>query len=203
MLISINPEQPEGHLIHQAVRLLGKDGLLVVPTDTFYALACDVQSRKAADRMRDLKGLPRNKLFSLLCADLSELGSWAGYLSGSSYRTMRRILPGPYTFIVPASDQVPKLMHSKQRTVGIRVPGCPITLALARELGRPLICTSVDDEQGDPRVDPLELESRFGRSVDAVLDGGILLSEPSTVIDLSGSDPEVIRVGKGDVSLFQ
>lgn len=203
MIISIDPERPEGRKVHQVAQILRRDGVIALPTDTVYAFACDVQSRKAVERMRALRALPRNKLFSLLFSDLSEVGAWAGYLPPYAYRAMRRILPGPYTFILEAADSVPKRMHSKRRTIGVRVPDCPIVAAVVRELGRPLACTSVPAEDDDPLGDPEDLERRFGRELDAVVDGGVLVHEPSTVIDLTGGEPEVVRVGKGDVSLFE
>jgi len=199
---SLDPSEPEGREVQRVARLLEGGGLVVLPTDTLYALACSVAHRKAVDRMRDVKGLPRAKRFSLLFADLDDVGDWVGYLPPFAYRAMRRMLPGPYTFVLEAGDAVPKVMRERQRTVGVRVPACPITRAVVRALGTPLAATSLLPEEGEVLSDPGDLEARFGGTVAAVVDGGVRLSEPSTVIDLSGDEPVVVRVGKGAPGLF-
>lgn len=203
MRIVLDPEAPRGDLVHRVTQMLRGGALVVLPTDTVYAFACDVADKRAVERMRALRGLPRNKLFSLVCADLSDVGVWAGYLPPYAYRTLRRILPGPYTFILEAGDEVPKSMLGRRRTVGIRVPDNAIARAIARDLGRPLCCTSVVGDGDDPPGDPDELEDRFGGMVSAVIDGGVSTCEPSTVIDLTTDPPEVLRIGKGDVALFE
>lgn len=202
MLHSIDPDYPESHLVHQVVRALAADGVVIVPTDTVYALACDLHSRKAIQRLTKLKGGKRKKLFSIILSDLSEMGKYAGDVSSFAYRTMKRLLPGPYTFIVAASSEIPKLMHAKRRTIGIRVPDCPITLAIARQLGRPLVTTTLGIGEEEFLSNPWDLEEEYGHQVAMVVEGGVIYSEPSSVVDLSGPEPEVLRAGKGDVELF-
>jgi len=203
MLLSIDPDYPESHLVHQVVVQLERDGVVILPTDTVYALVCDLHSRKAIQKLTKLKGGKRRKLFSIILADLSEMGTYASDVSSYAYRTMKRLLPGPYTFVVPASNTIPKLMHTKRRTIGIRVPECPIALDVARQLGRPLVATTLGIGEEEFLSNPWELEEEYGDQVALVVEGGVIYSEPSSVIDLSGRDPEIIREGKGDVSLFE
>ena len=203
MLLEINPYGPESHHVHEVVTLLKRDGVVILPTDTVYALVCDIHSRKAIKRLTRIKGGEKKKLFSIVLGDLADIGQYAGYISSFAYRTMRRLLPGPYTFVVEAGSVIPKLMMTKRRTIGIRVPDCPIAQAVANELGRPLVATTLGVSEDEFLSDPYELDGAWGREVDLVVDGGTIYSDPSSVVDLTGSIPEVIREGQGDVSLFQ
>ncbi len=203
MLLAIDPDYPEGYLVHQVVRELRKDGVVILPTDTVYALACDIRSLKAMKQLARIKGKGKQKLFSIILGELGEIGTYAENVSTFSYRTMKRLLPGPYTFILEASQVIPKLMHTKRRTIGIRIPDCPITLAVAEQLGHPLVTTTLGMDEDDFLSDPYALHDSFGNDVAVVVDGGVIRTEPSSVVDLSGSVPEVLRAGQGDVSLFE
>ena len=203
MLLEIDPYVPESHHVHEVVTLLKRDGVVILPTDTVYALVCDINSRKAIKRLTKIKGGEKKKLFSIVLGDLADIGTYAGYVSSFSYRTMRRLLPGPYTFVLEASSVIPKLMMTKRRTIGIRVPDCAIALSVAQKLGRPLVATTLGVSEDEFLSDPYDLEAAWGREVDLVVDGGTIYSDPSSVVDLSGSVPEVIRAGQGDVSLFE
>ncbi len=203
MLLAIDPDYPEGYLVHQVVRELRKDGVVILPTDTVYALACDLHSTKAMKRLSRIKGKGKHKLFSIILGDLGEIGTYAENVGTSSYRSMKRLLPGPYTFILEASDVIPKLMHTKRRTIGIRLPDCPIVLAVAEQLGNPLVTTTLGMDEDDFLSDPYALHESFGSDVALVVDGGVIRTEPSSVVDLSGGYPEILRAGQGDVSLFE
>ncbi len=202
MLLEIDPYRPESNLVHEVVTLLRRDGVVILPTDTVYALVCDINSRKAIQRLTRIKGGEKKKLFSIVLADLGDIGRYAEDVSSFAYRTVKRLLPGPYTFVLHASSLTPKLMMTKRRTIGIRVPDCEIALAVARGLGNPLVATTLGVGEEDFLSDPMELDMEFGDQVDLVVDGGTIYSDPSSVVDLTGT-PEVLREGQGDVSLFQ
>ncbi len=201
MIVSINRQNPQMRLIRKAVDVLRAGGLIVYPTDTFYGLGCDLFNKRGIERIYDIKRRNRKQPFSFICADLKEISRYAR-VSDYAYKTMRRLLPGPYTFILEASRLVPKIILPKRLTTGIRVPDDAICLALVRELGQPIISTSVSNEDGDILNNPQDIEKKFGHCVDLVIDGGILVSEPSSVISLVDDRVDVIRTGKGDVSAF-
>jgi len=188
-------------LIRKAVDILRQGGIIVYPTDTFYGLGCDLFNKRGIERIYDIKRRSRKQPFSFICADLKEISRYAR-VSDYAYKTMRRLLPGPYTFILEASRLVPKIILPKRLTTGIRVPDDAICLALVRELGQPIISTSVSDERGEILNSPQEIDKKFRHCVDLVIDGGMLVSEPSSVISLVDDRVEVIRTGKGDVSAF-
>lgn len=200
-MLEIEPYYPESNLIRQVVQVLERDGVAIVPTDTVYALVCDLNSRKGIQRLTKIKGGAKKKLFSIVLEDLSQVGTYTGYISSFAYRTMKRLLPGPYTFIVEASSIIPKLMKTKRKSIGIRIPDCPIAQAIAHQLGRPLVATTMGESEED-YSDPFVLYEQFGSDVDLVVDGGPIYGDPSSVVDLRGSVPVVIREGAGDVSLF-
>ncbi len=202
MLIEIDPYYPETNLIREVALTLERGGVVIVPTDTVYALVCDLESRKGIKRLTKIKGGGKRKLFSIVLEDLSQIGTYTGYISSFAYRTMKRLLPGPYTFIVEASSLIPKLMKTKRSTIGIRIPDCPIAQGVAHHLGRPLVATTLGVSEEDFLSDPMDLEREFGDQVDMVVDGGVIYGDPSSVVDLRGSIPEVLREGAGDVSLF-
>ena len=199
----VHPEQPQTRHIHRIVSQLQSGGLIVYPTDTMYGLGCDIFNKKAIDRIYQAKQRSHTKPLSFVCADLTDLAQYARNISNTTYRLMKRLLPGPYTFILEASRQVPKFMMSNRKTVGIRVPDNEICLSIVRELGRPIVSTSVTQHEDEILNDPKIIEARFGKVVDIIVDGGILVSDPSTVVDLTGEEPVVLREGKGDTLLFE
>jgi tRNA threonylcarbamoyl adenosine modification protein (Sua5/YciO/YrdC/YwlC family) len=202
MLLTIDPTEPEHWLIAQVVRELQKGAVAVIPTDTVYGVVCDIESEAAAERIYKLKGMDSRKLLSILCSDLAMAAKYTRGIPNTLFRIVRRKLPGPYTFILPASKEVPRVMRKNRKTVGIRVPDCPIALELISQLGRPLLTTSVAMSPGEWLLDPYIIEEEYGRSIDLVVDGGALFPEPSTVIDFSGFEPEVVREGKGPVDFL-
>lgn len=197
----LHPVTPQLRFIHKAVDVLKEGGVIIYPTDTVYGIGCDIFNKEALERIFQIKNDINTKLFSFICADLKDISKYAK-VSDYAYRTMKHLLPGPYTFILPAAKEVPKKLWSKRKTVGIRVPNQQVILTLAKELGHPIISSSVTNRNGDVITDPLEIQSLFNNQVDLMLSVGYLGAAPSSVIDLSGEIPEVIREGAGDVSLF-
>lgn len=196
----LHPVNPQLRFINKAVKVLKDGGVIIYPTDTVYGIGCDIFNKDALERIFTIKN--ESKLFSFVCANLKDISKYAR-VSDYAYRTMKHLLPGPYTFILPAAKQVPKKLWSKRKTVGIRVPKHQVCLKLAEELGNPIISTSATGKNGQIIFDPLEIRDRFSNQVDLMLASGSLSSDPSSVIDLSEDEPEVIREGAGDVSLFQ
>jgi tRNA threonylcarbamoyl adenosine modification protein (Sua5/YciO/YrdC/YwlC family) len=202
MLITINPQNPQPRLIRKAVEILKAGGVVVYPTDTYYGIGCDLMNPKAIERIYQLKRRDRSKPFSFICSDLTNISQYAK-VSNYAYRTMKRLLPGPYTFILEGSKMVPKIMLTKRKTAGIRVPDNAICLALVRELGHPIITTSAATAEGASFHDASLIHDHFGRQVDAVIDGSPVSGEPSSIVSLIDDTPEIIRRGAGDVSLFE
>jgi tRNA threonylcarbamoyl adenosine modification protein (Sua5/YciO/YrdC/YwlC family) len=199
-LLEIHPKNPQPRGIGIVTDLLRRGGVVVYPTDSIYAIGCRIGDKAAMEKVRRIRGLSKKHLFSMVCKDLSEIASYAR-VDNQNYRLIRSMTPGPYTFILPATKQVPKqLQHPKRRTVGIRVPTHPILRAMLEALGEPLLSTTMQ-LQGDPHplTDPFEIFDRVGHEVDLVIDGGSCGVEPTSVIDLVGALPEVIRRGMGDV----
>ena len=196
---SIDPEHPQPRVVEKAVSVLASGGLVAFPTDTYYGLGCDLFDKRAIERIYLLKQLPRTHELSFLCADLAEIARYA-MLDNAAYRVLRRKTPGPFTFIFPATRLVPDLALRRQKTVGIRLPASPIALELVRALAHPMISTSAATPEGEVLIDARDIKERLGHGLDLILDGGYKPNEPSTVIDLSGPEPVVVRVGKGDVS---
>jgi tRNA threonylcarbamoyl adenosine modification protein (Sua5/YciO/YrdC/YwlC family) len=202
MLLAIHPKNPEPRKIHDVVERLRDGAVVVCPTDTVYAFACSAHQARAMEVIARLKGMKAHKMnLSLICKDLSQLSTYARAIDTPGFRVMKKALPGPYTFIVPASSEIPRLFKNNKRTVGIRVPDHPIPLALVEELGHALVVTSVHDEDEllDHTTDPELIHERLGHQVDLVIDGGIGGLKGSTVIDLTGGEPAVLREGKGPV----
>jgi tRNA threonylcarbamoyl adenosine modification protein (Sua5/YciO/YrdC/YwlC family) len=168
-----------------------------------YGLGCSIEKKEAIERIYLLKRQRTDKPFSFVCSDLTHISEYA-HVSNAAFKIMKHLIPGPYTFILPAArmKHLPKILVSKRKTVGIRVPASPVTLAIVKELGHPILSTSVTDESGELLNDPQLIGTVFGHSVDVILDGGTLVSEPSTVIGLTGEFPVVLRQGAGDVSLL-
>ncbi len=200
--LHVKLDTPQPRHIERAAELLRTGGLAAYPTDTTYGLGCDIYAKRTIDRIYALKGLDREHRLSFLCSDLSEVARYA-VVEDRNYRILRHHVPGPYTFILPATREVPKLIQSKTRTVGIRIPTCPVSTMLIRALGHPIISTTVSrlvDNEVAYSNDPDEIAKLFARSIDVLLDGGPLYGEPSSIIDLSGNTPTVLRKGSGDLS---
>ncbi len=198
-LIQINPDNPQERLIKRAADILKTGGVISYPTDTIYGIGCDIYNKKALEKIYLMKGRDKRKPMSFVCADLSHISQFAK-VSNSAYRIMKRCLPGPYTFILEASSDVPKMLMPKRKTVGIRIPDNEITLSLVRELGNPIIRTSANITGEDVISDPIEIDLYLGKFLDATIDGGILSGDASTIIDLTGNVPSLIREGAGDYS---
>ncbi len=202
MILTINPKNPQPRLIRRVVEVLKEGGMIGYPTDTIYGVGCDLFNPEAIRKIHRLKKLEGKKPLSFICSDLKDISRYA-YVSNYAYKMMKRLLPGAYTFVLKATKLVPKMALTKQNTVGIRIPDNKICLALVKELGHPIISTSVYKPDEGLYNDPAEIEERFGKQLDLVIDGGGIVAEHSSIIDLTDDSPKVIREGKGDVSLFQ
>lgn len=199
LTLVINPDHPEPRKIAQAAELLARDAVAVYPTDTVYALGCALDARKSVDRLYRLKQMDRKQPLALVCADLSDIARYA-IVTDFAYRQMRRILPGPYTVVLEATREVPKILLDKRRTIGIRVPRHPICEALLRELGRPLLTTSAVAPGADAAcMDIEEAKEAWPHGLDLAIDGGLTPGEPSTVVGLIGDEIEIIREGLGPI----
>lgn len=181
--------------------MLRSGGVIAYPTDTVYGIGCDIFSKRAIEKIYQIKRRSRHKPFSFICADLKHISEYAR-VSNYAYRIMRRLLPGPYTFILEGASLVPRLMLTRRRTVGIRVPDNRICLAIVQALGHPIVSTSATIGEAEIMSDPQAIEETLGSVLDLVVDGGILRFEPSTVVSLINDHPEIIRVGQGDIALF-
>jgi tRNA threonylcarbamoyl adenosine modification protein (Sua5/YciO/YrdC/YwlC family) len=201
MILTVNPKNPQLRLIRKVVEVLGQGGVIGYPTDTVYGVGCDLFNQEAIRKIYRFKKIEGKKPLSFICSDLKDISRYA-YVSNYAYKMMKRLLPGPYTFILKATKLVPKIAMTKQNTVGIRIPDNKICLSLVKELGHPIISTSVYRPDEGLYNDPAEIEERFAKQLDLVIDGGVIIAEHSSVIDLTDESPRVIRKGKGDVSLF-
>lgn len=199
MVLSINPDNPQPRLIQKVVTTLREGGVIAYPTDTIYGLGCDIFNKKGVKKIYQIKHRDPRKPFSFICADLSDVSQYA-QVSNFAFKIMRRHLPGPFTFVLEATRIVPDLLTTKQRTVGIRIPDNQIALSIVRELGHPLVTTSVNLSGDAPMSDPSLIAEEMGNALDLVVDGGILMGDPSTVISLIDDRVEVLRQGTGDVS---
>ena len=200
----IHPETPQARLVRQAADIVRAGGVVVYPTDSAYALGCHIGDKNALDRIRRIRKLDDRHNFTLVCRDLSEIASYAK-VDNTVYRLLKHATPGPYTFILKATSEVPRrLMHTKRKTVGLRVPDNPIAQALLADLGEPMMSVTLimpGDEY--PLIDPYDIRQVLGNDVDQVIDGGYCGMEPTSVIDLADDTPLVLRAGKGDISAFQ
>jgi tRNA threonylcarbamoyl adenosine modification protein (Sua5/YciO/YrdC/YwlC family) len=201
LLLSLNLDHPEPRKIRRAVEALEAGGVIAYPTDTVYGLGCDLTNKNAIERLYAIKRMERSHPLAFVCPDLSDIARYA-IVENAVYRVLRRFLPGPYTFILEATREVPKLVQMKRKNVGIRVPACEATRALARELGRPIISSTAARPGEDPLVDPKEIDTVF-KGLALVLDGGAGGMLPTTVIDLTTSPPEIVREGAGSVEEFR
>ena len=199
MLLKINPINPQERLIRRVAEHLKKGGIIAYPTDTFYGIGCDIMNKKAIERVYQIKQRHKNKPFSFICSNLKHISLYAK-VSNYAYRTMKRLLPGPYTFILEGSKLVPRMMLTKRKTAGIRVPDHPICFSLTEALGNPILSTSATLPDGEILMDPSLIHDRLNSHLDIVIDGGSTPGRPSSVISLMGDYPEVLREGLGDVS---
>lgn len=201
-ILHVDPEHLKGRHVKRAVEVLRDGGLLVYPTDTVYGLGCDVTNKGALGRLRRVKGRTSRKPMSFVCSDLTHISQYA-HVSNFAYRTLKRHLPGAYTFILKATRDTPRMLQSKQKTVGIRIPDHPVPLALVTALGNPVISTSANRSEQDVLTDPLALEDEFGADVDLIMECGHLPVQPSSVISLLDDAVEILREGAGDLSPFR
>jgi len=199
----LHPENPQPRLVKQAVQIIRDGGVIALPTDSSYALACRLDDKTAVERLRHLRGLDERALLSLLVRDLSELASFA-MVDNRQYRLIKSVTPGPYVFVLQATKEVPRrLSHPSRKTIGLRVPGHPIPLAILEELGEPLIAsTLILPPDTEPLNDPDEIRERLEKRIDLVIDGGACPREPSTVVDLTGGEPVLVRAGRGSLEPF-
>lgn len=205
MLLQVNSQNPDARKIAQAVDALSKGAVIIIPTDTIYALACDLYHYKAFEkicRMKDVR--PDKANFSLLCRDLSNISHFTRPFDRSIYKLMNRALPGPYTFILDASSEVPSFFRSRKKTIGLRIPSNKIVLDIIEKLGHPLVVTSIhdiDEIRGYP-TDPEEIDEIYGSQVELVIDGGAGKMKASTIIDCTGETPIITREGAGDADIL-
>ncbi|MDR1110693.1 MAG: threonylcarbamoyl-AMP synthase [Deltaproteobacteria bacterium] len=197
MIISINPENPQGRLLEKVANMLRGGAIIAYPTDTQYGLGCDLSQKKPIERIYKVKQRSLKSPFSIICADLTHISEYA-VVSNFAYRTLRRLLPGPFTFVLPGTRLVPQMMLTKRHEVGLRVPGHPVAIGLVQALGRPLINTSAKlDSEGQALTIPQEIEEAFKGTVDAVIDGGPVPGQPSTIVSLVDDEPNILRQGLG------
>lgn len=206
MLVEIHPDNPSERKIRQVVDQLENDGVIIYPTDTVYALGCDLLSKKGLEKIARIRGInPSKARFSFICENFSQLAEYAAQIDNEIFRLMKQLLPGPYTFILKASHQVPKIIQGRRASIGVRVPDNNIPLELVRTLGRPIITASLKTDKEDDFLeyltDPLDIEDRFGKLVDIIIDGGPGGNEGSTVINCTTTPPELIRQGIGPIDL--
>jgi tRNA threonylcarbamoyl adenosine modification protein (Sua5/YciO/YrdC/YwlC family) len=199
MRLHIHPQNPQARQIRTAVDSLEKGGVIIYPTDTIYGIGCDIFQHKAIERICQIKQVdPVKAQLSFICSDLSDLSQYTRQISTPTYRLLKQYLPGPYTFILPASKEVPKILKSKKDTIGLRVPDHPITQAIVAMLGRPILSASLPGEQVEEYTDPDYICEQFEKRVDIIIDGGVGGLIPSTIVDLTGDEPELIRQGLGE-----
>lgn len=202
MLLKLNPENPQERLIAKVVESLRQGGIIAFPTDTFYAIGCDIMQKKSVERIYQIKQRHKGKPFSFICCDLKDISEYAK-VTDYAYRTMKRLLPGPYTFILEGSRPLPKTMVSKRKTAGIRVPDNAICMAIVRALGNPVISTTAKLPDRDACTDPELIHDHFGKLLDIVIDGGPVPCQPSSIISLVTDEPEIIRKGLGPLDIFE
>lgn len=202
-MIEVHPTDPQPRLIAEAVRIIRDGGLIAYPTDSSYAIGCHIGDKKAMDRIHRIRRTDKNHNFTLVCSDLSEIALYAR-VDNWAYRLLKSLTPGPYTFILMATREVPKrLQNPKRRTIGLRVPDHPVVKAMLLQLGEPIMSSTLTLPGDDvPLTEAFEVQERIGHEIEAILDCGPTGIEPSSVLDLSGGSVEVRRVGKGDVSAF-
>jgi tRNA threonylcarbamoyl adenosine modification protein (Sua5/YciO/YrdC/YwlC family) len=199
MLVEINPDNPQPRLISKVVDILEKGGVIAYPTDTTYGIGCSIMSKRGIERIYAIKQREKKKPFSFICSDLSDISRYAK-VSNYQYKVMKRLLPGAYTFVLNASNLVPNLLVTKQKTVGIRIPDNKICLAIVQTLGHPIITTSANRSGEEPIGDPVAVDHELGKQLDIIVDGGSLSAAVSSVVSLIDDIPVVLRKGVGDVN---
>lgn len=201
MLIEINPNNIDERIIQQAVNSLKKGGIIIFPTDSVYAMGCDLYNKSALSKLAKLKGIKLNKSrFSIICNNLSELSQYIKQIDRPTFKLLKQHLPGPFTFILIANNEIPRLFDSNRKEIGVRIPDNPIILRIAEALGSPIATTSLHDDEDtflEYFNDPYEIYQRFENDVDLIIDGGMGKLDASTVVDLSSGTPEIIRQGVG------
>lgn len=202
IILTVDQPYPARKIVKHAVEVLKGGGVICYPTDTTYGLGCDIFNKDAIERVYRLKRMTKQKPLSFICADLKDIAKYA-QVSNYAYQTMRRLLPGPYTFVLLATKTVPKMMLTRRKTVGIRVPDNDICLQIVTELGHPIISTSAQVEDEEILSNPADIERKFGHGLDLIIDDGPLKSQPSSMVDLTTDAPAILREGSGDVSMFR
>ena len=205
MLLRIHPDNPDPRQIQKVVECLKDGGVIICPTDTIYGIGCDVFNKKAMEKLCRIKGLDIKKHnLSFICYDLSHIADFTKHLATSTYKVMKKTLPGPYTFILKANNAIPKLFKNSKKEIGIRIPDNNIPREIVRELGNPIVTTSVKDKDMviEYSTDPELIHNHFDKLVDIVIDGGYGESVPSTIIDFTNNTTQIIREGKGDITPF-
>ncbi|MCR4964390.1 MAG: threonylcarbamoyl-AMP synthase [Bacteroidales bacterium] len=205
MILKIYSENPSQRHIDKVISCLQDGGIVIYPTDTIYGMGCDIFKQKSIERITEILGDRKKKdSMTFICADLSDISNYTKPIPNNIFKTMKKVLPGPFTFILEANNNVPKLLQSKKKTIGIRIPANPIILEIVRQLGHPILSTSVKDEDEiiEYTTDPELIYERFENTVDIVIDGGYGDNTPSTVVDCTSGEIDVIREGKGDVNLL-
>ena len=200
MFLKINPDNPEGRKINQAVEMLENGGVIIYPTDTVYAFGCDINDHKAVDKICKLRRLdPAKAHLSLICKDISQVSDYAQQIDNQVFRLMRKHLPGPFTFVLNSNNQVPKMFKNRKRTIGVRIPDHNICMAIVQEMGHPILTASLksDDEILEYFTDPIDIYEDYKKLVDLVIEGGIGGNVPSTVVDCTGTEPVILRQGTG------
>jgi tRNA threonylcarbamoyl adenosine modification protein (Sua5/YciO/YrdC/YwlC family) len=200
-ILRINPVNPQQRLIDQVVAALKQGAVIAYPTDTMYGIGCDIFNQKAVKRIFQIKRRDKSKPFSFICSNLRDVSQYC-FISNSAYRLMKKCLPGPYTFILPAMKIVPKIMLTKQKTVGIRVPDNAICQQIVNTLGNPIVTTSANVEEDSYLAEAFEVEQIIGNRIDLIIDGEPITPAPSSVVSLIGDEITVLRFGKGDVTDF-
>ena len=201
--LHIHPENPQTRLITQAVERIRAGDVVVYPTDAAYAIGCQIGNKSAMERIAQIRGLGPKHQYAIMCCDLSDIATYAK-VDNAMYRLLKANTPAITTFILPATSEVPKrLMHPKKKTIGLRIPSNPVAQALLQELGEPLLTsTLILPDQKDPLDDPYDIENQLGKRIDVFIDSGFGTLSTTSIVDLSGENPEIIRRGVGDVSAF-
>lgn len=200
--LSVDPQHLKGRHVDRAVEVLRRSGVIVYPTDTIYGLGCDVASKAAVERIRRIKGRDADKPMSFVCSDLVQISRY-GHVSNFVHRILKRFLPGPYTFVLTATRETPRVLQSKQKTVGVRMPDHPVPLALVERLGNPVVSTSANESNEEVVTNPADLERIFGNRVDLIMECGTLPVQASSVVSLVDDTVEILREGQGDLSYFR
>ena len=198
-VLQIHELNPQKRLIEKACEVLQCGGVILYPTDTVYALGCDIRKKNAIEKIYRIKKIDRKKPLSIILPDISAISEYVKFVSNDAFRIMKKAYPGPYTFIFPASKLVPGLLMTNQKTIGVRIPDNKIALELVKTLGSPILSTSVNTPEGDYVIDPDDMGKELGNQIDLIIDVGIKVSNPSTVVDFSGGNVDIIRKGKGEL----